>query len=146
MYLPMTGLGIMLAWAAADVVRRYPHWRTTMAWAAAMVGACAGLLSFNQLGHWVDSGALFQHAVDVTRDNHIAHNNLANYYLVQLRNQEAAGHIQEALRIKPTYPEAHINLALLLRRMGKTADSEREYKVALELQPNNPEAHTGYGA
>ena len=52
----------------------------------------------------------------------------------------------EALRIRPNYAEAHVNLATILRRLGKADDSEREYRVALSLQPDNVEAHSGYGA
>jgi tetratricopeptide (TPR) repeat protein len=146
MYLPMVGLTIMLSWGAADFVKRYPRARTVAAVSA--VAACSAclVLTWLQLRYWANSGTLFEHAVQVTAGNHIAHNNLAAYYVAQKRNEEAWGLVIEALRIKPNYPEAHVNLATILRRLGKADESEREYRVALSLQPDNVEAHSGYGA
>jgi protein O-mannosyl-transferase len=146
MYVPMIGLAIMLAWGAADFVYRRPRARTAIAVSAAAACSACLVLTWFQLGYWTNSGSLFQHAVEVTTDNHIAHNNLANYYLVHMRDREALGHIYQALRIKPSYPEAHTNLALVLRRLGEFDKSEREYQVALSLQPASAEAHSGYGA
>jgi len=145
-YVPMVGLAIMLGWGAAALFHRSPRARRAIVVSGAAACSACLVLTWFQLPYWADSGSLFEHAVAVTRDNHIAHNNLANYYLVHLRNQEALGHIYEALRIKPSYPEAHINLALVLRRFGKFDESEREYRRALDLQPASAEAHSGYGA
>ena len=147
MYLPMVGLTIMLSWGAADFVKRYPRARTVAAVSA--VASLFGLPGADLAGglvYWANSGALFEHAVEVTAGNHIAHNNLAAYYVAQTRNEEAWGRVIEALRIRPNYAEAHVNLATILRRLGKADDSEREYRVALSLQPDNVEAHSGYGA
>jgi Tfp pilus assembly protein PilF len=145
-YVPMVGLTIMLCWGAADFLKRYPRARTVAAVSA--VAACSAclVLTWLQLRYWANSGALFEHAVEVTADNHIAHNNLAAYYVSQMRNEDAWGHVIEALRIRPTYAEAHVNLATILRRLGKFDESEREYRVALSLQPDNVEAYSGYGA
>jgi tetratricopeptide (TPR) repeat protein len=145
-YVPMVGIAIMLSWGAADFLKRYPRARTVAAVSAvAACSACLALTSL-QLSYWANSGLLFQHAIEVTTDNHIAHNNLAAYYLTQMRDEEAWGQVIEALRIRPNYAEAHVNLATILRRLGKADESEREYRVALSLQPDNVEAHSGYGA
>jgi Tfp pilus assembly protein PilF len=145
-YLPIVGLAIMLSWGAADFLKRYPRARTVAAVSA--VAACSACLVLTclQLRYWANTGALFEHAVEVTTGNHIAHNNLAAYYLTQMRNEEAWGHVIQALRIRPNYAEAHVNLATILRRLGKADESEKEYRVAFTLQPENVEAHSGYGA
>jgi len=145
-YLPMVGLTIILSWGAADLLKRYPRARTVAAVSAAAACSACLILSCLQLRYWANSGSLFQHAVEVTTDNHIAHNNLAAYDLTQMRDEEAWGQVIEALRIRPNYAEAHVNLATILRRLGQAGDSEREYRVALSLQPDNVEAHSGYGA
>lgn len=142
-YVPMVGLGIMLAWGAADLLHRQPRLATTAAVCA--VATCL-LLTWVQLGYWSDSRSLFQHAAEVTSGNYVAYNNLAEYDLTRMQNQEALGNIQEALRIRPAYPEAHANLALVLRRLGKLDDSEREYQSALRLLPSSGPVHAGYGA
>jgi len=145
-YVPMVGLTIMLGWGAADLVKRHSGLTRPIVALAAAAGIACVLLTRSQLSYWKDSESLFRHAIDVTSDNYIAHNNLANYYLVHKRNQEAAVQIDAALRIKPAYPDAHVNLAYLLKQAGRYDESEREYQAALSLQPANPEAHSGYGA
>jgi tetratricopeptide (TPR) repeat protein len=145
-YLPTVGLTIMLSWGGADLLQRHPRTKTAAAIAAGAACSACLVLTWLQIGYWADSGSLFQHAVDVTTGNYIAQNNLADYYLTHLRNEEARGHVLEALRLKPNYPEARVNLATIFRRTGQAADSEREYRVALEIQPDNVEAHSGYGA
>ncbi len=134
MYVPMVGLGIMLAWGASRVPR----------FAAIAVLAVCAVLTWNQLSYWRDTETLFQHAAEVTAGNYLAHNNLGEFYLTHNQNQQAALHIQAALRIRPAYPEAHANLALILRRAGRLPDAERQYREALSLQPENGPFHAAY--
>jgi len=145
-YLPTVGLTIMLSWGAADLLQRYPRARTAAAVSAVAVCSACLVLTWLQARTWTNSGSLFQHAVDVTAGNYIAQNNLADYYLTHMRNEEARGHVLEALRLKPDYVEAHVNLATIFRRTGKAEESEREYRIALTLQPDSVDAHSGYGA
>jgi tetratricopeptide (TPR) repeat protein len=145
-YLPTVGLAIMLSWGTVDLLKRHPRARTAVAVSAlAACSACVVLTSI-QLRYWANTESLFRRAVNVTTDNYIAHNNLADYYLSQLRNDEARGHVIEALRVQPNYAEAHVNLATILRRTGQTEEAEAEYRLALTLQPRNIEGHSGYGA
>lgn len=145
-YLPTVGLAIMLSWGTADVLRSWPRGRTAAAVSALAVCSACVVLTSIQLRYWATTESLFRHAVEVTTDNYVAHNNLADYYLSKLRNDEALGHVIEALRVQPNYAEARVNLATILSRAGKTDEAEREYRVALTLQPGNVEGHSGYGA
>lgn len=145
-YLPTIGLTIILAWGGVDLLKRFPQARKAIA-AAAVVLVCICLtLTGIQASYWANSGLLFQHAVDVTTGNYIADNNLADYYLTQMRTEEARAPVLEALRLNPYYPEAHVNLATILRRTGRMGESEQQYQEAIRLQPINASAHAGYGA
>ncbi len=53
---------------------------------------------------------------------------------------------REALRLRPDYPEAHNNLAILLRARGADTEAARHYQEALDLRPDYPEAHYNYAA
>jgi protein O-mannosyl-transferase len=145
-YLPTIGLTIMLAWAAVDLLKRYPQASKFVVGAAVACVCVCLVLTAIQASYWANSGLLFQHAVDVTTGNYIADNNLADYYLTETRTEEARAPVLEALRLNPYYPEAHVNLATILRRTGQMGESERQYQEAIELQPINPSAHAGYGA
>ena len=145
-YLPTIGLTIVLAWGAVDLLKRYPQaTKLVVGTAVAGVGICLVLAAI-QTSYWANSGLLFQHAVDVTAGNYIADNNLADYYLTEMRTGEARAPVLEALRLNPYYPEAHVNLATILRRTGQMAESEHQYREAIQLQAINPGAHAGYGA
>ncbi len=43
--------------------------------------------------------------------------------------------------MRPAYPEAHNNLAVLLHARGSLEEAEEHYLVALRLRPADPEAH-----
>jgi len=145
-YLPTVGLAIMLSWGAAEILRRWPRARTAACVLAFAACSACMVLTWIQLGYWANTELLFRHAVDVTTDNYVAHNNLADYYLSKLRNDEARREVIETIRVQPGYAEAHVNMATILRRAGKMDDAETEYRVALSLQPRNVEGHSGYGA
>ena len=145
-YLPTVGLTIMLAWGGVDLLKRYPQARKAVVTAAVAAVCICLALTARQVGYWANSGTLFQHAVAVTTGNYVAENNLADYYLTQMRTEEARGPVLEALRYNPDYPEAHVNMATILRRTGQMSESEEHYQEALRIQPINVEAHAGYGA
>ena len=59
-------------------------------------------------------------------------------------SQEEADCCGEALRLRPDYPEAHNNLAILLRATGDHGGAAKHYREALRLRPDYPEAHYNY--
>lgn len=59
-------------------------------------------------------------------------------------SREEADCYGKALRLRPDYPEAHNNLAILLRATGDGAGAAKHYREALRLRPDYPEAHYNY--
>ncbi len=59
-------------------------------------------------------------------------------------SQDEETYYREALRLQPNYPEAHNNLAILLRAKGDQAGAAQSYREALRLRPDYPEAHYNY--
>ena len=51
----------------------------------------------------------------------------------------------EALRLRPDYPEAHTNLAILLHSRSDLEGAANHYAEALRLRPDGPETHYNYG-
>jgi len=60
--------------------------------------------------------------------------------------EEEARCYEDALRLRPDYPEAHNNLAILLRLRGDAREAAGHYQEALRLRPDYPEAHYNYAA
>jgi tetratricopeptide (TPR) repeat protein len=51
---------------------------------------------------------------------------------------------QQAIQLRDNYPEAHNNLAILLKTAGDLVTADQHYKEALKLWPVYPEAHYNY--
>ena len=120
MYLPLAGLAIALAWGAPGLLgRRDPlgghgRRRVALAGAGVLVVASLAVATRLQLRHWHDSVALFEHALEVTENNHIAHVQLGAAYAERGRLDETVRHYREAVRVRPDFEKALNNLAWLL--------------------------------
>jgi tetratricopeptide (TPR) repeat protein len=114
MYLPLVGLAIALAWGVSDWVGTRGRRGAALVAAAALLVALLAVATRAQLRHWRDSVALFEHALRVTPDNHVAHAHLGAAYAERGRLAETVRHWSEAVRIRPDYRTALNNLAWLL--------------------------------
>jgi Flp pilus assembly protein TadD len=144
-YLPLIGLFIMLCWSVPS--RAMERWNLkviTCVAAAAVLAVCAAL-SRVQVKYWKDSETLFRRALDVTRNNWRAHNNLGLVLGQTGRVPEAIEHFEQALRINPVFAEAHNNLGVALVQSGRIGDAIEHYEQALRLKPDFAEAHNNLG-
>jgi tetratricopeptide (TPR) repeat protein len=137
MYLPMTGLLILLAWGALDLVLRRPRAKpAALILTGVACAACAAATSV-QLETWQNSGILFEHALAVTDRNYIAEHNFGSYLLdVPGQLPLAISHLQKALEINPASVQAHSDLGIALAKSGRTPEAIHEFQTALRLNPN----------
>ena len=147
MYVPMVGLAIMVAWSAADLLVRYPRLRPAAIAVAAAACAILTAVTWVQIRYWENSRSLFQHAVEVTEGNYLAHQNLADELAKMPGHQpEAISHYQAALRIRPDYFDAHLHLGLALSNTpGELPEAIAHYRAALRIQPDSAVAHHDLG-
>ena len=109
-----------------------------------VLAACA-LLTERQIQFWRDSEALFGHAVQVTRDNYLAYNNLGFYLSGQGRTAEAMENYRMSLKINPAYEDALNNLGYALAGQKKYLEAIPLYEAALRIRPNHAEVHNNLG-
>ena len=141
MYVPIIGLLLGAVWAAGEVWNRWPV--TRFAWlpaVAAVLAACVATTRL-QLGYWQNDATLFEHAIKVTKNNPIAHYNLASALAEQGKDSEAMAHYQATLRIWPDAADAHLGLALLLSRSERHTEAMAHYSQAVKYEPANSKAH-----
>jgi tetratricopeptide (TPR) repeat protein len=153
-YLPHIGLFVVVVWFAADVAavrRSTSRIAVTSAIVIIVALACA---EFIQTSYWRNSETLWTHALAVTADNDVAHNNLG--YLCADRGEldKAISHFENALRIRsskldPHYSVGsafvHVNLADALGRKGQPDEAMVHYEEAMKLQPNYANAYYNRG-
>ena len=144
-YVPLIGVFIMLAWGveeAGERVRVRGEW-LALAWIGVLLPMLA--VTRTQIGYWRDSTTLFQHALNTTSGNHIAHNGLGVELMNQTRYQESIAHFREALKFRSHYYDAQNNLGVALMSMGKLDQALTDLKKAVEIGPNNVEAYANLG-
>jgi Tfp pilus assembly protein PilF len=144
-YMPLIGLFVVVTWGARDAVARWPIRPSVTAACTVMLLATLALRTWTQVGYWRSSVRLFSHALEVTGDNWLAHNNLGDALARQGRLDDAVVEFSEALRLLPRYPDAQYNLGVALMRRGQTDKAIGHYVAALRLDPDSPNAHTNLG-
>jgi len=140
-YVPHIGLSICLAWGAAELTKRKRVAPTVCGGLA--LGVLLGLTATTRLQtyHWRDSISVFQHAIEVTERNHLAHNQLGVALAENGRGVEAIRSYETALSIRPGYASAQHNLAAALEDLGKTDEVIRLYKAAIHSDPDSADPH-----
>ena len=73
------------------------------------------VFTWQQCGYWKNSIDLFNHALQVTKDNYVAHNNLALALLAEGKIKEAIDHYNKAIRLKPDNAYAYMQQGNCLR-------------------------------
>jgi len=145
MYIPMLGLLLMLAWGAADLVKRWPWTRAAVAAAAVVSCAACMALARKQATYWQDSEALYQHAIAVTQDNWLAEFDLGTYLDTSGRAADAIPHFETALRLKPDDPHVQAGLGASLASRGECAAAIPHFEAAIRAQPNLARANYNLG-
>jgi tetratricopeptide (TPR) repeat protein len=139
-YIPLIGVLIALAWGASDLAAARARYLTSgilLFWI---------VLTWIQIGYWADSIALFQHAVEVTRDNFVAYSNLGVALADAGKLPEAISAYKESVRSQPLFADAHYNLGTALMDMpGRQAEAIQEMQTALKLDPSNAKARNNLG-
>ncbi|MGD0078936.1 MAG: tetratricopeptide repeat protein [Sedimentisphaerales bacterium] len=138
-YVPLIGLFIIIAFGAADLLKRLPspsgNQNVLFAYAIVILFACI-LVTSAQLKYWQNSFTLFDHTLAVTKNNGIILNNYANILAQSGKNIEAAKCFVESLRLKPDSYEIRNNYGNVLKSLGKLDESVEQYNVAIKLKPD----------
>jgi protein O-mannosyl-transferase len=143
-YVSLIGIFVIIVWGVPDLLKGFSA-RRYMPVAAVTLLATLAFCTKSELPNWRNSEAAFQRALNVTRDNHIAEMGMGNVWLGRGDLRKARSHYLESLRIKPDYPEAHNNLALILMREGRADEAAVQYREALKDNPDYAEAYNNLG-
>jgi tetratricopeptide (TPR) repeat protein len=143
-YLACVGILTLAAAGLTRALARLPSWG-----AGALVGLLViglGTLTWLQAGMYRDGFTLYQTTIERNPGCWMAHNNLAEALANAGRAAEAIPHLEEALRLRPDFPEAENNLGDDLRLLGRPQEAMLHLRRAIQLQPGFAEAHNNLGA
>jgi tetratricopeptide (TPR) repeat protein len=147
----------VVVWFAADVatVRRSRSRLAVATAVAALVILALVWTAFSQTSYWRNSETLWSHALAVTADNDVAHNNLGYLCVDRDELDKAIWHFETALRIRSGKRDPHydvgsafmqMNLANALARKGQSDEAIVHYDEAIELQPYYADAYYNRGS
>ncbi len=135
-YVSLIGIFVMTAWAAGELSSRWNKWKhATVAVAMLLLCLCAWRTN-NQLRFWQNSGTLFSHALQATKNNFLAHNNLGSHLYSHGCHDEAMTHYIEAVKIYPQYNITWENIFCALADKKLDQKSIAHYVQALKSKPN----------
>jgi len=144
-YFPLMGLILMSVWGMAEWVHRKNWPPKVVAVFAAGVLVCMTTVSWQQTRVWQNSITLFQHALQHTENNYVAHNNLGRALMGDKRFEDAIPQFQKAIAIYPHKLFAQINLAISYKRLKHYPQAITAYEKLLERDPENVVVHYELG-
>lgn len=155
-YLPQIGLYIMIAWIVGDLLVESTRVRRPV------VGVIAAILvvslcvrAFGQTSYWKNSETLWNHALAVTDENDVAHNNLGFLFLRRGDLDKAITEFQTALDIRLRNGQTHYNLgaALVQSNLGNALARKQLWNQAVDhlqeairLRPDYADAYFNLGS
>jgi hypothetical protein len=145
-YLPLTGLSVMVAFGAKDLVgllppsSQRPMRRILLGLG---IGVCVLLSAATrqQVAYWKDTVTLFERTVAVTIDNGYMLHSLGVEYRERGDLARAAETLQASVRASPNYAEARRSLAVSLMELGRPGEAVEHLRRLTELEPGSAEAH-----
>ena len=143
-YLPSIGLFIIITWGGCAWLRRIVSQKflSCIAFVVLASSACA---TAQQIRYWKNTITLFENALDVTKDNFVAHINLGSSLMQQKQFDRALKHYNDALALNGDVFEAHYGAAVILESQGKLTDAAEHFRAAVRSQPRHSVAHNNLG-
>jgi tetratricopeptide (TPR) repeat protein len=144
-YLPGIGLAIIIVFGAWDLIRAcIANIQIASRIGAVLAGCVAFVLlcvTELQITYWDNTLALFNHALEVTPDNYVAHGYVGTELAAQGKLDDAIEHFSEAVRIYPGHADAEANWGNALMRQGRLDDAIEHFERALRIRPEYAQAH-----
>src|SRR5437867_3034400 len=141
----LAGAGLLSCWRLSTSSTTGAPTTWGLAGMATGIVIALGVLTWNQVQIWHDSGRLWTYALALDPNSPIAHSNLGELLDRQGRPAEAIEHFQQALRTKPDFPLAHNNWGMALKGQGRPAEAIDHFQQALRLKPDFPIAQNNWG-
>jgi len=144
-YVSFIGLFIIIAWGIPEILQRWHNRRISLTVFSVVLLLSLMMATWLQLGYWKSNLTLYNHALKVTSNNAIAHNNLGTALAESNRTDEAIGHFSAALKILPGYENACYNLGLALLTNGSYDEAIFYFLKYLKMCPDDAEGYHGIG-
>jgi tetratricopeptide (TPR) repeat protein len=144
-YLPSIGIAIMLAWGIPLSIKREGVRKKILLPVSITALSIMAVFTWQQCGYWKNSMELSKHALQVTKDNFVAHNFFAVALAEKGRIEEAIEHYNKSIRLAPDYAYAYYNRGDAFIMLGQYQMAIEDFNKAIHLKPDNAAAYNNRG-
>lgn len=144
-YLPSIGIAIILAWGIPCFIKTSQIKNKILFPAGIFSLAVLAFLSWNQTGFWENSVKLFNHTLEVTKNNPLAQNARAFAYAKIGQPKRAIEDYNEAIRLQPDYAIAYHNRGVNYANLGQYQLAVEDFNTAISLQPHDAASYYNRG-
>ena len=137
-YLPSIGIAVMLAWGIPYLINSISIRKNILFPVVIAFLAIMSVLTWKQCEYWKNSTTLFSHALLVTKDNDVVHNNLGLVLIAEGKTEEAIVHFNEAIRINPDYAYAYYCRGTIYHKLGQYQLAVEDLSKVISSYPDNP--------
>jgi tetratricopeptide (TPR) repeat protein len=133
-YIPFIGLFIMLSWGIFDILNKKVSVTLNIIIAILIIIGLT-VITHRQVQYWENTLTLFSHAVAVTKNNAVAHSNVAGELLVQNKVDEAMVHCEKALLLSPNDYNTLVRVARGYSVCGESVKAINALRKAIQIHP-----------
>ena len=144
-YLPSIGLAIMMAWGIPSLISGEHLRKKILFPAGILVMAALSFITWNQCRYWKNTATIFNHTLQITRDNYMVHLNFGPFFNKEGNFKEAIRHYNEAIRINPDFVITYYNRGNAYAKLGEYRLAINDYNKAIQLKPDIAEIYNNLG-
>jgi tetratricopeptide (TPR) repeat protein len=136
-YLPLIGIAVMLAWGIPPLIKNEDMRKKILFPAAMAFLAILTFLTWQQCGYWKNSIDICNHALQVTKDNYLAHINLGSALFDEGKTEEAIAHYSEGISIMPNIILSYNKRGIAYTKLGRHQRALEDFNKAISLKPDD---------
>jgi tetratricopeptide (TPR) repeat protein len=144
-YLPLIGIGIILAWGMPLLFQHECIRKKILFPAGIAVLIILSVLTWQQCGYWKNSITLFSHALQINNDNYLAHGNFGFALFEEGKSEEAIDHYNKAMRMILNPASVYSNRGNAYAKLGQYQRAFDDYNEAIRLEPDYADAYYNRG-
>jgi protein O-mannosyl-transferase len=143
-YLPSIGIAVMLAWGAPHLFQRKDRRKEILLPLGIVSLAIMAFLTWQQCGYWKDSISIFNHSLQVTKDNFLARNNRGTAFSKIGQYDLAIEDYNAAISLNPD-AEVYNNRGVAYANIHQYQLAVDDYNEAIKLKHDYTDAYNNRG-
>lgn len=144
-YISIVGIFIAVVFGIYDFVKD-KFVLKKIAFMTGLISLCIFfVLTKKQVELWKDSKLLYEHSINVTKDNYLMHYNLGGLLFREGDIEKAIYHFHKAVEAKSSLGDVYLHLGYAYGKIGKIDDAIDSLKKALIYLPKSYEGHLNLG-